>query len=259
MIPKIIHYTGPTDRSKWHPVWDNCLKSWDKHFPRPEYTHICWTDEQLDKLVLEEYPQYADLYNAFPFHIMKIDFAEYCIMHKFGGIYHDLDMYCYKNFYEDIKEFPYAILESRMNDEFIQNCMFASQPRSEYWIFLMDEIKRYFYLYPDTPTLETNKRLDASFYIKDTTACYAMTRASLRYNKPLFILPKGVYNPPCTTYSEDHKTKHMLTNTWGKDFIDANIANMTTWEPGKFKDLQDWFLQGYKNRGDLDKDAVEGL
>jgi hypothetical protein len=83
-----------------------------------------------------------------------------------------------------------------------------------------------------------------------------LTRFTLRYNRPVAILPKEQYNPLCNTYCPSHKTKHMLTNTWGKDYIDANIENMGTWEPGRFKDLQDWFKQNYVSRSDLDKDAL---
>lgn len=256
MIPKIIHSTGPTDKSKWHPVWFNCLKSWPKQFPDTDYTYVFWTDEELDKIVREDYSQYWNLYQSFPFHIMKIDFAEYCIMHKYGGIYHDLDMYCYKNFYDDIKNKDFVLLESCMRDEFIQNCMMASTPGDIYWIDLINEIQRNFYMYPDKPDINDGKCLAQDFYIKDTTACYIMTRFTLRYNRPVTILQKEIYNPITNTYSQLHKTKHMLTNTWGKDYIDGNIKNMGTWEPGKFKDLQHYFMENYKNRIDLDKDAL---
>jgi mannosyltransferase OCH1-like enzyme len=257
MIPKLIHSTGPTDKSKWHPVWNHCIKSWKEQFPERDYFHFNWTDEELEELVRDDYPQYWDLYQSFPFHIMKIDFAEYCLLHKYGGIYHDLDMYCYQNFYEDIKNQDFVLLESCMHDEFIQNCMMVSKVGDPFWIDLMDEIKRTFYNYPDTPDVKEGKALAQDFYIKDTTACYMLTRFTLRYsNRPVAILPKDQYNPLCNTYCSSHKTKHMLTNTWGKDYIDANIENMGTWEPGRFKDLQDWFKQNYVSRSDIDKDAL---
>jgi hypothetical protein len=255
MIPKIIHQTAPTDKSKWHPVWYNCQLSWKKNFPETQFKYTMWTDEQLENLVRVFYPQYWDLYQSFPFHIMKIDFAEYCILHRYGGLYVDMDMYCYQNFFEDIKDQDFVLLESCMPDEFIQNCMMASSPGSEFWIFCMDEIKRTFYNFPDNTDLHTPKKLDVSFYIKDTVCCYHLTRMALRYDKPVPLFPQNLYNPLCNTYSPFHKTKHMLTNTWGEDFIQANIDNMNTWGD-KFGNLQEWFLHNYKDRADLDKDAL---
>jgi len=256
MIPNIIHSTGPTDKSKWHPVWNHCMKSWKNKFTEDKFTHILWNDEQLDQQVRQYYSKYWEFYQSLPFHIMRIDFAEYCLMHKYGGIYHDLDMYCYKNFYNDIKNQDFVVLESCMPDEFIQNCMMASSPGDLYWIDLMDEIVRTFYNYPDVPDVEKGKTLDQSFYVKDTTSCYMMSRFTLRYHRPVAILSKDQYNPSCNTYCDTHKTKHMLTNIWGKDYIEGNIKNMGTWESGRFKDLQDWYIHFYKQRNNLDKDAL---
>lgn len=217
MIPKIIHYTGPTNIGDWYPIWHSCLESWFKNFPKDEYKHIYWNDEDLNNLIKSDYPEYLDFYNNLPYHIMKIDFAEYCIMHKYGGIYHDLDMYCYKNFYDMIKDHDCVLLESISPMEFVQNCMMASQPNNDYWIDLMDNIVKDFY--PNPMGSDDKESLDMNHYILDTVCCFIMSRVALRYKNPILILPKNIFNSHPLTYKEDYITKHMLTGCWGKDII----------------------------------------
>lgn len=256
-VPKLIHYTGPA-KNKWHPVWVKCQKSWVKHFPEPEYTHVYWSDDDLTNLVKDYYPEFFELYESLPFHIMRIDLAEYLIMHRYGGIYHDLDMYCYQNFYDDVKFAPFALLESPMKDEFIQNCMFLSSPKALFWTSLVQRIKETFYPYPDTNELDVPKILDPCFYIQDLVGCFMISRFTLQTSqyKNIHLLPKEEYNPPCNTYNKAYKTKHMLTNTWGNDYIEANIKNMKKGDQGDFKNIQEWFKFHYKKRPDLDKDAL---
>lgn len=130
MIPKIIHQTGP-DPEKWHPIWKECQESWKDNFPDFEYQF--WTDEDIRQLVKEKYSEFLDLYDNFPYHIMRVDFARFCILHSYGGIYSDLDIYCYKNFYELLKRDLY-ILESWSEwGEKVQNSLMVSSQNQEFW------------------------------------------------------------------------------------------------------------------------------
>ena len=103
MIPKIIHSTGPSDKSTWNPIWNDCIGSWKNQFSELDYFHFNWNYEELDDLIRDDYPEFWDLYQLFSFYDMKIDFAQYCLLHKYGGIYHNLNVYCYQEFYESIK------------------------------------------------------------------------------------------------------------------------------------------------------------
>jgi len=125
MIPKIIHQTGPSNISNWHPLWFPCAQSWKNQFPTFEYKF--WNDAQIDELVRTEYPDYWEMYQNFPIHIMKIDFVRLCFMHKFGGIYADLDVFCYQNFYSELKESVY-LLENPMGNDPIENSLMCSEP-----------------------------------------------------------------------------------------------------------------------------------
>ena len=127
MIPKIIHHTGPSNKDNWHPLWFKCRESWLKCFPNHE--HRFWNDEDIDNLVYNNYPQYWEMYNSFPVHIMKIDFIRFCFMDKFGGIYADLDYYCYKNFEHVLVNDSYVV-ENPFGNDPIENSLMASVPNS---------------------------------------------------------------------------------------------------------------------------------
>ena len=93
MIPRIIHHIAPVNTAAWHPFWAHCRQSWIDAFPN--HDHVLWNDsEDLDRIVRDHYPRYWNLYQSFPVHIMRIDFARLCILHRYGGIYADMDYYC---------------------------------------------------------------------------------------------------------------------------------------------------------------------
>lgn len=123
-IPKIIHHIAPQDTELWVDCWSDCYASWKKTFPEDEYQHIVWNDEEgIRNVVSEEHPHLLSLYDSLPVKVMKIDLAKLCILYKHGGIYADMDIYCYKNFYSLLKNDLY-ILESWVEwGESIQNSL----------------------------------------------------------------------------------------------------------------------------------------
>lgn len=148
MIPKIIHQMGPEKKSDWHPIWEECQQSWKEQFPEPFYEYVFWTDDKLRDLVKDDYPEFLDVYDDFSVDAFRIDFSRFCILHKYGGIYSDLDFYCYKNFFKDLTDEIY-LLESRPEwDEVVQNSLMASIPGHEFWIHAMKLSKERFYSLP---------------------------------------------------------------------------------------------------------------
>jgi hypothetical protein len=149
MIPKIIHQMGPEDKNEWHPIWQECQESWKEQFPEPFYEHVFWTDGELRELVKNDYPEFLKLYDDFPVDAFRIDFSRFCILHKYGGIYADLDFYCYKNFYKELKDDIYLLESREIWDEIVQNSLMASCPQHEFWILAMEESKRVYYNLPE--------------------------------------------------------------------------------------------------------------
>lgn len=99
-IPKIIHQTWKTEdipedtfRKDWQDTW--------KELPGFEYRF--WTDEDNRALIEEHYPWFLEQYDAYDVPIKRADAARYFILHKYGGIYADLDLACLRPLDELLK------------------------------------------------------------------------------------------------------------------------------------------------------------
>ena len=195
----ILHQIAPKCEDNWHPIWKQCRTSWLNN-----YTELMlWGDEEIDELIDMCYPQYADFYHALPQLIMKIDLVRYAILHKFGGIYADMDMYCYKNFESDLKP-GINLVGSWAEKETVQNSLMAStNSGNSFWIDCIENSRDIFesldspgteqVLYIAGPIQLTN-------FIKD---------------QDVHVLPTEFFNNDMLFYSPDTRTKHMLTGVWG--------------------------------------------
>lgn len=90
IIPRIIHQT-------WREVsipteWTACVQGWKQL--HPEWEHKMWTDEDNRSLIKNEYPWFLATYDSYPHNIQKASAAKYFILHKYGGVYADIDMQC---------------------------------------------------------------------------------------------------------------------------------------------------------------------
>lgn len=246
MIPKIIHQMGPESKSDWHPIWEECHQSWKEQFPEPFYQHIFWTDDMLRDLVKNDYPEFLDLYDDFPVDVFRIDFSRFCVLHKYGGIYADLDFYCYKNFYKELVHDVYLLESRAMWDEVVQNSLMASCPENEFWIFAMQKSKqKYFEL---EEKFRKNKGIDYlrlfddenetfSLIVKKITGPHLLGNVYEDYK--VNLLPNNEYHPfdhgsffrdgyqksremyKQIQYKYDVnsnvKCRHFLSGVWGKE------------------------------------------
>lgn len=93
-IPKLIHQTWKTQdipESLFRPHW---IESW-RNLTGFEYK--LWTDEDNRRLIAEHYPWFLSVYDGYDTHIKRVDAARYFILHRYGGVYADLDFVCLKS------------------------------------------------------------------------------------------------------------------------------------------------------------------
>ena len=216
MIPKIIHQTGP-DESKWHPIWKECSETWKNTFP--DFQYMYWTDDDLRNLVKEQYSEFLELYDSFPYHIMRVDFARFCILHFYGGIYVDLDIYCYKNFYDLLRRDIYIVESWGEWEEKVQNSLMISSPNQVFWEKCMFYSGVNFLL---------NQKTNYREYILESCGPKLISKI---LDSSVKFLPKEMFNPVVENQFnqgyekaiedfEDLKndrnvfTRHYLTSTW---------------------------------------------
>jgi mannosyltransferase OCH1-like enzyme len=228
MIPKIIHQMAPKSQKLWHPIWKHCHPTWKKHFPEGEYEHFMWTDDKIMDFD-EEYPEYLFLYHAFPYTIMKIDFARALVLHKYGGIYADMDYFCTKNFYEDLNK-NLIFVESPSPLETLQNSLMCSKKGHKFWIKYCELID---YRYQKIVAIPAPYIKEWSDYVHYVTGPKCLEKSLKVYNRKnkdkVQTLDKNFYNPPQFNINEETckqiKCFHALSGLWGRSIYDGSTSS----------------------------------
>ncbi|KAI8905200.1 hypothetical protein EDD86DRAFT_212423 [Gorgonomyces haynaldii] len=84
------------------------------------------------------YPYWSPFYESFTRNIHRIDSVRYLLLHKFGGIYADLDTICLKRIDDLLK--GDVVLASIANDarwdNDVPNAFMASKPNQPMWLYV---------------------------------------------------------------------------------------------------------------------------
>jgi inositol phosphorylceramide mannosyltransferase catalytic subunit len=93
-IPRNMHHVllGPMGRDPppdWLAARNSCVTM---HAAWPE--HYFWTDENADSFFEEHYPWFLDTWNSYPSIVQRADALRYFVLHKFGGVFLDMDLFC---------------------------------------------------------------------------------------------------------------------------------------------------------------------
>jgi len=141
-VPRIIHQTAPSDRTKWDPLWFKCQKSWKNKFPNYEYK--LWTDEDNDNFIKNRFSWFYKTYTEYSKNIQRIDAVRYFIMYEYGGIYADMDYECINNFEHIIPQDKVSIAASPYkNNEFVQNALMAGPAKHPFWVHVFTHLEDY--------------------------------------------------------------------------------------------------------------------
>lgn len=202
MIPKIIFQTAPKDIERWKDVWPKCRESWKIIFPEPEWKHILWNDDDNERFIETEYPDYYDMYMSYDRIIKRVDIVRYFFLHKYGGIYADMDYMVLSNFYNLLPTNKVSVCESPFKKwEKVQNSLMASNPGNPFWMKLIQKARN---------------RINEGDVLKSTGPI--LLGDTLDENVGLVnILPVDIFNPRSGTpgfNSPDVKTKHYGTCSW---------------------------------------------
>lgn len=170
MIPKMVHQTWKT-RNVDHWIFKRSQESVRQHLPHWEYRF--WTDEDLDRLVGEDFAEFYPWWSSLPQPIKKVDTARYCMLFKHGGMYADLDFIFTRSLDElfDQDPSPLYFYRSKQSEvkgwEFLGNALMMSLPGQDFWLGAL----RYMRSLPmETPVLHhTGPRALGSYYASLST------------------------------------------------------------------------------------------
>lgn len=223
MIPKIIHHLAPRNRKSWHPIWNSCYSSFKKEFKRSDgFKHIMWTDEAIDNFIKKNYSNEYIIFSKCPkvAQIIQIDIARFFILYHYGGIYADMDYYCYDNFYSDLKK-DVALVQSLAKNEIVQNSLMACTKNNKFIRNCLrmslkrlhccdiNELLTPFPVHSDIPVNQMLiKNIGGPILLSDVYH-------SFEEKDTIQLLSKEIFNPGIEKYNDKVRTKHFLTGRWG--------------------------------------------
>jgi mannosyltransferase OCH1-like enzyme len=139
MIPKIIHQIAPSDKTKWHPKWKECRESFKEKFS--DHKIFLWYDTTPESFAKKYYPRFYDLVKGYPFMINKLDIFRIMLLHRYGGIYADMDVECHENFYEKLPD-GFSTLQENQDTKFsFINCMMSSNKNNTTLLKVLENAK----------------------------------------------------------------------------------------------------------------------
>jgi mannosyltransferase OCH1-like enzyme len=106
----------------------------------PGWFRMEWNKKLSDHLVKTFYPEHYGMYRFFPYEIQRCDTVRYCFLHRYGGLYVDMDYYCNKPFDTVFEKYPnnfYLVQTPNMPGEFVSNSLMYSTPRHVFWRTLL--------------------------------------------------------------------------------------------------------------------------
>lgn len=89
--PKIIHQIalGNANLTKYEAAIHSC------RYIHPDWQYRLWTDENATAFISEHYPLVLPHYTRYPQNIQRANILRYALLHRFGGVYLDLDITCH--------------------------------------------------------------------------------------------------------------------------------------------------------------------
>jgi mannosyltransferase OCH1-like enzyme len=114
----------------------------------PKWTHIVWNDVMGDWLVFKHYPDFWDTYANYKYPIQRVDAVRLCILHRYGGVYADMDTKCQGSVDLVLKgltknvAFARGKTPSKLKNT-PSNYMMYSKPGEDFWLYAIEGAKKY--------------------------------------------------------------------------------------------------------------------
>jgi hypothetical protein len=224
MVDKLlIHQIAPKDTSIWHPFWSKCHESWKEH-----YEVVLWNDQKdIDNLIHDHYPKWWNVYQAFPFHVMKIDFARLAILHRHGGMYADMDVFCYQPIPDKYLQPSFAPIEN-LTTEYttarFENSLMYSEKHNPLLPMLMDYVKMLFINSRNHFEKPYKRTVKNDNLINNITGSGMLTAGMTSFRQTGYFSCRLFNNRPAA-YDSAFYTKHAHSSIWGNEYLNKQDCN----------------------------------
>lgn len=116
--------------------------SWKKH--NSNWTIIEWNKDMCDTLIDVYYSHYKKVYDTYKYQIQQCDMVRYAILHRYGGLYADMDYYCNQPWDNVVDKYPkdlYLVQSCNMDGLYVSNSLMYSKPKHIFWKLLLNRMK----------------------------------------------------------------------------------------------------------------------
>jgi mannosyltransferase OCH1-like enzyme len=223
MIPKIIHQTWKTLNipDEWKDAVESCKNQ------HKDYKHIIWSHEMMESFVKKEYPDFYNVYMAYPYDIQRCDAFRYLVLYKYGGIYLDMDVICKKKI-DSILEYDLVLTKSLNVENSYTNSFYMVIPNHPFIKFCIDNLPDY---------VNSYKYFGKHWHVMNSTGPNFLTNMIKKYGekniKNLYILNNKEYAGDCTVCNEStckggiyfSHTIGQSWNSWDSLFYNFLLCN----------------------------------
>lgn len=132
-LPRIVHQQWKVaDLPEPFARWRNATLA---AFPAARgYTHMLWTDASARQLIAEHYGFFLEVYDGFPYDIVRADAARVFMLHRYGGLYLDLDYEPLRDFWALLPDDAPALVQAyKLLEESHQNSLMSSPAGHPFW------------------------------------------------------------------------------------------------------------------------------
>ncbi len=211
-MEKIIHQTWkdldpPRDiyRQEWQDSWKRDYPDWEYKF---------WTDEDNENLVLQSYPEYFDFFQKIERGVIKSDMARLLYLHKFGGLYVDMD-------FLSLKPID-SILEKILHSEEGYNLVLGThdnklQPIPNAWMYAFNAGDPVFLKIIEDGISKNPKKVEAVFG-PDRLEYFLRDNEVHFFALPLQSVYPAVWSKPKTFFSGDWNNIDELRKFYPRSF-----------------------------------------
>ena len=128
------------DLSKYEETWIN---------KNPDWFHVVWDARRSKELIKACYPQHQQMYDEYRWEIQRCDAIRYFFLHRYGGLYTDMDYVCRKPWTSVVTEYPNKLYlvetPNKMSNvlHVSNSLMFSAGRNHTFWNRLFIEMERW--------------------------------------------------------------------------------------------------------------------
>ena len=125
------------DLKRYRDSWVTKNSSW---------TYMCWGLDRCREFMKHCYPQHIEMYDSYLYHIQRCDAVRYFILHRYGGLYADMDYFCNRPWNEVMERYPKDIYlvetpNKLYNNVHISNSLMYSKAGHKFWSKMFIELE----------------------------------------------------------------------------------------------------------------------